>query len=463
MSESPNRDLPGGRPSLRHRPQYLLEWPLRPWWRALLVLLAVPALSIFLTYETVRVAMATETLDSLSVTAVQKALQYDPGNPALVHRLGVIYSYVPTELNPSEAVNYLRQAAALNPRIWEYWTDLGTACDFAGDTSCSDEAFERARALNPVMPRLYWTIGNHYVLTNRVQMSFPYFRTLLDMAPEYAAQVVRLCLRAAEDPHQVYQGVIRQAKDPALRSYFLVFMSATGDYENAMKIWEEMIAESNRPPEIPSVKPFLDFLVDHDQISDATKVWNDLERRGGIPKVESTGSSSLVYNGSFDRKPLNTGFDWRYSDESDLLFDFADPSGYGIGKCLRIEFLVGRNADFDLLSQVVPVKPQTRYQLTAYVRSEDLTSDSGPRLRVTEMGCPNCPVSTSDQTLGTTKWHPVDLAFTTLPQTQAVRISFWRPSGRMPPRDISGTVWLDEVKLQAADLPGRTVTQERSR
>jgi hypothetical protein len=146
-----------------------------------------------------------------------------------------------------------------------------------------------------------------------------------------------------------------------------------------------------------------------------------------------------------------------------LAFDFSAPSAYKGAKCLRIDFAVGRNADYDLLNQVVRIKPNTRYQLTAYVRSDNLTSDSGPRLRVVEMGCGDCVARTSEPTLGTTPWHPIDVEFMTQPQTQAVRISFWRPQNQPYPRDITGTVWLDDVTLRTMEAPGPDVNRARTR
>jgi len=124
---------------------------------------------------------------------------------------------------------------------------------------------------------------------------------------------------------------------------------------------------------------------------------------------------------------------------------------------------VGRDQDYDLFGQVVSVLPNTRYQLTSYVRSEGLTSDSGPRWRVIFWGCANCAVPTSEQTLGTTKWHVVDVDFTTPPGIEAVRISFWRPPGRLAPRDISGVVWVDDVSLRAKEIPGPGKAREGSR
>jgi tetratricopeptide (TPR) repeat protein len=416
-----------------------------------------------LSLEVTRVARVTFQVDTVSIPDIQKAIREDPGNADLIHRLGVVYSANPADVNLDEAVKNLRQAVSINPRRWDYWADLGTSCDYAGDRACSDEAFGRALALNPMTPSMQWRMGNHYLLTDRQEQAFPYFRQLLDTDPEYREATFRLCLRATRDPQAIYTGVIPQGKDASGRFAFLMFLTSIADYENAMRIWGQMISGPDRSPNLLMIKPFLDFLLDHNQIQYAGTVWNDLQHAGVIPPGPDSPAANLLYDGSFEGPALNTGFDWRTSTSPDLVFDFADPSAHTGAKCLRVEFAVGRNADYDVINQIVRIKPNTQYQLTAYVQSENLTSDSGPRLRVTEIGCGNCEDRTSDPTVGTTKWHPVDVTFTTQPQTQAVRISFWRPEDRISRRDITGTVWLDDLTLRTVEAPGPDVNQARTR
>jgi len=463
MSQQPNPDLSGERETSRRNSNHILVGSLRPWWRAILFLIPIVALSLGLAWEVIRVARVTSQLETLSITDLQKALRQDPDNADLVHRLGLVYTFDPTDPNLSAAVKYLRQAVELNPRHWDYWADLGTACDFIGDTACSDEAFERAFVLNPMTPALLWTAGNHYLLTNRAEKAFPFFRRLLDLAPEYLENTFRLCLRATRDPQAIYAEVVPHGKNASARFAFLMFLSSSADYENAMKIWGQMISGPDRSPNLSLVKHFLDFLIDHNQIQDAGTVWNDLQHAGVIPLAPNPQSANLLYNGSFEGQPLNTGFDWRISNSPDLAYDFSDPSAYKGGKCLRIDFVFGRNANYELVNQVIRIRPSTHYQLTAYVRSDNLTSSSGPRLRVDEMGCGDCVARTSDPTVGTTAWHPIDVEFMTQPQTQAVRVSFWRPKEQASSRDITGTVWLDKVNLRAVDTPGPTVYQARTR
>jgi hypothetical protein len=462
MDEFSNQDLSHRRVASPHPSPDVIEWPLRSGWSRALFFTVIAAASALMIYKTTRVALATIPEDSLTIAEVQKGLEYDPGNPNLLHRLGVVYSFIPTEMNLTEALKYMRQAVADDPQRWDFWTDLATTCDFAGDTLCADMAFDRAQAFNPRLPRLQWMIANHYVLTNRLDQSFPHFRRLLETSPDdYWGPTFRLCLRATSDPNEVFAQVVPQGKDATMRFTYLTFLETMGDYESAMRIWGRMITGTDRTPDIAAVKQFLDFLLDHNRIQEASTVWHDLEQAGLVRREGNGESGNLIFNGSFARQPLNTGFDWLYdaSPGSEVLYDFADPSASPGKNCLRIEFLVGRNAGYDLLRQVVLVQPNSRYQLTAQVRSEGITSDSGPRFLVSDLGCPNCGAFSTEATLGTTPWHTVDVTFTTQPQTQAVRIDFSRPPGQMPPREISGTIWVSEVKLQTSGNYGLGIVQ----
>ena len=192
--------------------------------------------------------------------------------------------------------------------------------------------------------------------------------------------------------------------------------------------------------------PYLERLLDLGRYKEAINVWGDLERLGIVNKPPSEDRDNLIYDGDFEQVPLNAGFDWRTSELPYLWFAFPNSGAYRGGRCLRLDFTVGRNDESEAVYQFVTAAPNQGYLLRAYTRSDNITSDSGPRLRVLDPACPACLDVSSETTVGTTPWHPVSLKFSTGAHAQVVRVSVWRPRSRTFPTEITGTFWLDESR-----------------
>jgi tetratricopeptide (TPR) repeat protein len=425
----------------------MIEISLRPAWRSALFVSALLLAGALLVTKAVRVAIAMTLAQSSSVPELQRALTFDPDNPEVLNRLGLVYSYASPGVEPQEGVNELRRAVELNPQNAKYWMDLGAGCDSTGDTACADQAFERARVLSPGSPRIHWFLGNHYLQADRIDEALPVFRHLLEMSPDYARPTFRLCLRVVNDPEVVFQKVLPSSKESDLNFTFVNFLTEQGNLDSAFQIWNEVV-ERNRQLAFASSEPFLDILLGRGKIPEAHKVWLDLGKLGAVPKPAPEDQDNLIYDGGFERPPLNGGFDWRYGNLPFLSLDFADSSPHHGANCLRVDFTVSRNEDYLMAYQVVPVAANQQYVLEGYFRSDAITSNSGPRFRVVSVGCPQCPPVISDTTVGTTEWHPVSLKFNTGPETKAVRIDIWRPRGRDYPMEISGSFWLDDVSLK---------------
>jgi tetratricopeptide (TPR) repeat protein len=174
-------------------------------------------------------------------------------------------------------------------------------------------------------------------------------------------------------------------------------------------------------------------------------------------------AGNLIFNGGFEHTPLGGGFDWRILPQPGVWMDFprvegiADSgpdsnreSGTASGHCVRVDFIGEGNQDYEVMAEIVPVRPGTRYVLKARARSADITSDSGPVLRVADPACPTCAPVESAGTTGTTPWHPLELAVATGPRQRFLRVSLWRARGRTFPTRITGSFWLDSVSLHPA-------------
>ena len=423
-----------------------VDCPLRSRKARLLLVLAVGIPAVALALPVIRIARAARFASRLDIQDLQRAIALDPGHAAYDHQLGVLYAYSLDPASLHQAVHFLQKAAELNPREAVYWSDLAEVCDTMNDTACSNPAVERALRLSPATPRLEWRAANHFLQTGHTPEALEHFRRLLALDGAYAQPVFQICLSATGDPQTVFQKVLPTNARSPLQLAYLDAVSAQGNIDFANQIWDR-ISSTGLSCKFEDVKPYLERLLSSDNVPQAARVWRKLEQAGVIPKSSEDGAENMVYNGEFGHAPLGAGFDWRAPNTPYVETDFRDPSGYRGSSCLRVDYAAGRNLESEPVYEWVPVRPGQSYRLWAYVRSDNITSDSGPRLRVLDPDCPACLTASTPATVGTTPWHPVSLDFTAGVRTEAVRLSVWRSRSWTFPMEISGSFWLDNVTI----------------
>jgi tetratricopeptide (TPR) repeat protein len=423
-----------------------LEFSLRKRARCVLFVVGMVLAVLALGYKVVRITIAATLGESSEPEEIGRAIALDPSNPEFYERLGLIYEHSP-DLNAEESIGWLRKATALEPYNEFYWEKLALACDYAGEKSCANYSLARALRLSPTTPRLEWLAANHYLLTNNPERAFPHFRRLLELDPEYAAPTFAICLRAYSDPKLIKEHILPAGVGPELQLAYLNFLASREEMGFGDQLWSELTT-THRSFAFSLAEPYLERLIRLGQIDQAAKVWRDLERLRVIRESAEQETDNLVFNASFEEKPLNAGFDWRLRPTPYLRVDFADPSAYRGSRCLRIDFTVPQNTESEPIYQLIPALPGEAYVLKAHVRSAEITSDSGPRLRVVDPAHPECLHAATESTVGTTPWHEVSVNFSTCPETRLVRISIWRPMSRSFPPTISGHFWTDDVTVE---------------
>ena len=410
--------------------------------RAAVFLLLVALASVWLAVESLLAGM----VSSFTTPSIgRRLLAWDANDPRLEDQLGQVFK----DTDRGEGLRHLERATQLSPASRLYWSDLELACETAGDAQCTDQARERLLQLCPMAPGYYWLEADSCLRTNRLELAFAQYRRLLELDPSYAASVWSN-LQDLHQPERVYERVLADNPRAELKVGYVDFLSDQGDNETAFRIWRRLAAGSISFP-YSSAAPYLDRLIALGRINEAVNVWQDLERLGIV--APGSGKGNLMFNGEFERPPLNSGFDWRTGNTTYLAVDFSAPLAYHGKHSLRIDFTVSRNDQYEPVYQIVPVLPRQTYRLEAYVRTQEITSDTGPCLRVRDLTPGGFPDAVSETAVGTTPWHLVRVSFTTGPHTQAVQVSFLRPRSRVFPTEIVGTAWLDTVSLRPEDCP----------
>jgi len=414
-------------------------------WRTVVPTIAGLLLSAYWVCETVRVALVETWINSNQVRNLERAMALDPDNPEIYYRTGTLY-LLGMGIGPSDPVSLLRKATDLNPKIGKYWLSLGRACFVARDQECADQALKRALQLSPMTPSIAWQAATYEVFTGRFDDSFTQFKRLLYQDPQNADDIFRFTWRAF-DPEITWRKIVADIPDTRLKCRYLVFLAQNRRFDIAASIWAQIVS-APVAPSFDEAKTFLEQLLQARRFGEGLRVWRDLVCRSSLSRPDDDTKDNLVFNGSFESLPLNAGFDWNSVPPTFVTTDFSDTSAQSGKHALRVEYTLPHNTEGEAAYELVPVDPNQKYVLTAYSRSDELTSDSGPQLRIQDAQCPACLDVVTSMTLGTTPWHPLRLVFTTGPKTEMVRLSVWRSRSRTFPTEISGSFWLDTVCLR---------------
>ena len=419
-----------------------LEFSLRGRWRATLFLVATLVPGVWLMALTARAGLAGTWGESWEPRTIERAVALDGANAQLHFNLGTAYLWAEGG-NPEAAVKELRAATRLNPHAAIYWAALAPACYAAGEGECAAQAWERAARTSPANPRMAWEAALYYTVNGPPQAAWPHFRRLLRLEPEQAARVFDLLLGAGDAPESIWREVADSA-DGGVRLAFLSSLVSHAQFPAAERFWGEVAAAPGQLP-LTAALGYVEDLLRRGHYRAAGQVWSHLQRTG---VVAGASAASLVFNSGFEQPPLPAGLDWHLPPQKYLAADSASPVAHGGGRALRLEFTVPSNAEYEPAYQFVPVAPGESYRLSAWVRSESITSDSGPRLRVEDPQCPACLSLASAGTVGTQSWQQMELQFRAPATGEMIRLSLWRPRSRSFPMEISGQFWLDDVRLE---------------
>lgn len=405
------------------------------------------AVFVLLVFQVGRNYIANAVATAATVPDLTAAIRADPGDARYTLALGRLYEYSVLNAQPQLALKELRRTVQLNPYDPRAWLDLGTALEFQGKDQMAAACMRRVDELAPRLPNYQWALGNFYLAHNDLKEAFSHFRMVLAAVPFYDQQIFTTAWKGSGDPQTILSELIPDNMSVEIR--YLGYLVTTGHLDDAGVVWDRLAHSGKVPAWAASL--YMDTLIGAHQSSAAYKVWNSLRTMGSLPATYATTSQNLVENGDFENPLLGFGFGWRVAQVAGVYVGLDDSTFHSPSKSLMIEFSGKQNVDYHNVYQLVPVQPNHRYRLLAYMKTQGITTDSGPRMEVHDAYNPALLNKYTDQLTGTTdSWTPLSLTFTTSPKTDLISIVIARVPSEEFINQIAGKVWVDDVSLAPA-------------
>ena len=375
------------------------------------------------------------------------AVSLAPDDPLTHWRLGEISE---TKLAPdqiSQAVTAYEKAVSLSPNDYRFWMSLGRALEQAGDIQRAEFALRRAVALAPSYSFPRWFLGNLLLRIERYDEAFVELHRASEADPQLRGQMFNLAFEVFKNDEQALRFSVGTSAEA--RSQFAIYLMSRGRYEDGLNLWSSL-SNAEQLQHRDAGKEIINSLIRAYRYHDALNVWNLI-----APGPNYQATPGQLIDGSFElglAHGLGAAFSWQVQSQSQAQIAIDPNVGHSGSRSLRLTFQVRSKLDSINVSQLVPVEPNTDYELEYYSRTSKLESAGTPYISLTDAADGSSLVNSPTSPTGNTSWERVALTFKTGPKTEALSLKINRTTcGEDPVCPIFGTIWYDDFNIKRRD------------
>ena len=383
-------------------------------------------------------------LDHPTAENLQRGIRWNSSNPSLWA------AYARFQLDPFEdstappaAEAYLK-AATLNPFDPATWDGLVSAYLQMGEPAKAEATLRAALVAIPRSPYFAWRFANFLVQQGRAEEALPYLRTAAAYQRSFRAPVFDISWKLLADPERILRDVV--PSETAVQADYLMFLLRTRRFAEAYPVWSRIRAD-RYASFISLGNTYAERLAGAGMGQEAARVWDEILKDTDKSNLKPPGT--LLTNGDFEYDLIGAGLGWRLSRDSGYLVSLDEFESQQGTRSLRVTFDGSANPDFAGVRQWVPVTPNRRYRFAGYLKTENISSDSGLRFSVSSAASPPEERFTylTENRVGTMPWVQEQVDFKTGPNTQVILITLRRIPSRKLNNLLQGKVWMDHLSL----------------
>jgi tetratricopeptide (TPR) repeat protein len=402
------------------------------------------ALAAALAYSSVRNAVAVHDSGFATHRRLERATQLEPGNPLNWFLLGRYWQYNLEEPDNSRAIKAYLTSLSLDPRSANTWLDLATAYELEGDIPAARNAFVQAKRVYPVSAEVSWRYGNFLLRQGELPSAFSEIRHAVSADPKRAAEAFSRCWRVDPNIQTILDNVL--PADGAVYLDAIRELDADAEIGPALVVWSRLVSIHPRL-RLDDVMAFTGTLLFAHRPDDARRVWDEAAALSGTPPTGDP-PGSVVWDGGFETGVNGGGFAWSFAPPTSGVQVALDTHEKHSGRqALELGFDGTHNVNFADVCHIAVVQPATAYRLSAWVRTQELSTDQGIRLRMDWQEDAHSAFVETPETHGTQPWTKVEMPWTAAAGVYQVRVCVSRNPSDVYGSRIHGTAWVDDVAL----------------
>ena len=374
----------------------------------------------------------------------QMAVGLAPSDPLPHWRLG---NLVQTELPPDQisvVIAEYEKAVSLSPSDYRLWMDFGSALEQAGEFDKAEKSLREAVKLAPSYAYPHWYLGNLLLRTDRYTEGFAELQLASEANDQFRPQLFNLAWQLNKDDFESLKAAV--GNTPAIRAAFAKYLVERGRYDYGLRLWNTLTEIEKKESRFAG-DPIIGSLIGNQRYHQAMEIWNEV-----APGPGYRAETGHILDGGFENNLAHgpgAVFGWQVQSNSQTQIGIDAGQGHTGSRSLRVFFQVRSHIDTINVSQLVPVTPNTEYELECYLKTERLESAETPVVVIANAADESWLAGSPAAPSGNNNWQRVSLSFKTGAKTEAVKVKMVRNScPNSPVCPIFGTVWYDDFDLK---------------
>lgn len=364
-----------------------------------------------------------------------QAVRWNPDSPFALYQHGATLA----AKDPGQAIPLFQDAISKHPGYALPFAAIAIIREREGDIEGATRAMGVATRMAPQRVDIQLEAGRFWLRREDYTLAMKHISTALKFGWNFHSILFPDLLKLAENEasrNPAFESLLKE--NVSWWPYFMEYVANHGKLETLRALFE-LQANSPTPVREEELRTYITRLQRDHQWPESYLVWlNHLNNE----RLHSLGN---IFNGSFEERITNFGFDWIITPASQVIIEAASTAGASGKRALQVTFK-GPRIQFKNVHQYTILKPGN-YMLHGRARPESLETVEGIQWAIYCVGSPTA-IATSQPFSGSHRWRNFSLQFKVPSEECAIQQLRLELAGSSnADYEARGTIWFDDIDI----------------